>query len=234
MDEVVRTDSAENAGVVVALLAHPWFKTFSITCFMAIFFTGYFYLLRHPAFPVRTIPETAVDRWIGFQPLALPVYLSLWIYVSLPVALMLVRADIVRYGVRMAALCVAGFAVFYIWPNAIEPANIDWSRYPGVAFLKTVDTSGNALPSLHVATAVFSGCWLHWRARRLQLGTPVLFGNMLWCAAIAWSTLAIKQHVALDVLAGAAFGAAFAGASGLKASAARVPIPAAGPNGEHR
>ena len=37
--------------------------------------------------------------------------------------------------------------------------------------------------------------------------------NIAWFAAIAWSTLAVKQHVVLDVLAGAALGLAFVGPS---------------------
>jgi membrane-associated phospholipid phosphatase len=34
--------------------------------------------------------------------------------------------------------------------------------------------------------------------------------NVAWFAAIAWSTLAVKQHVVLDVVAGALLGLAFA------------------------
>jgi membrane-associated phospholipid phosphatase len=34
--------------------------------------------------------------------------------------------------------------------------------------------------------------------------------NWLWCAGILYSTVATRQHVALDVLAGAALGAAVA------------------------
>jgi membrane-associated phospholipid phosphatase len=34
--------------------------------------------------------------------------------------------------------------------------------------------------------------------------------NWLWCLGILYSTVAIRQHVALDVLAGAGLGAAVA------------------------
>jgi membrane-associated phospholipid phosphatase len=37
--------------------------------------------------------------------------------------------------------------------------------------------------------------------------------NALWFVAIAYSTLAVKQHVALDALAGALLGIAFAALS---------------------
>lgn len=222
MDQSLKTDAAKSAGILAALLSLGWFKAFAITTFMVIFFTGYFYLLKHPAFPVNIIPLTALDAIVSFQPAALPVYVSLWVYVSLPPGLMLVRSDIVGYGLRMGALCLAGFAVFYLWPNAIAPAAIDWDAHPSVAFLKSVDTAGNAFPSLHVATAVFSALWLHWRFGSLRLGATVQVINVAWCIAIAWSTLAIKQHVALDVVGGAVLGIIAALATGLKAHAGRV------------
>jgi membrane-associated phospholipid phosphatase len=100
--------------------------------------------------------------------------------------------------------------VFYLWPNAVPPAHIAWDRYPGMAFLKGVDAAGNACPSLHVATAVFAGFWLHWMLPILQLGTRARCLNVAWCAAIAYSTMATKQHVAIDVMAGALAGAAMA------------------------
>lgn len=174
--------------------------------FIAIFFAAYFYLLKWPAFPTTVMPVTFVDRLIPFQPAALPLYVSLWIYVSLPPVLLATRRELYYYGAAMAAPCLAGLIVFYFWPTVVPTPNIDWSRYPQVNFLKDLDASGNACPSLHVATAVFSGVWLHSLLRRL--GTPrlLLAFNVLWGFGIVYSTLATRQHVAVDVLAGVALG----------------------------
>jgi membrane-associated phospholipid phosphatase len=192
------------------LRRHFWFKCLGTTAFIACFFAAYLALLKHPAGPVTTVPLTRLDRWIAFEPLALPVYLSLWGYVSLPAALMLTRWEVFDYGLRIAALCLSGLTVFYVWPNAVPPAHIDWEQYPGMAFLKGVDAAGNACPSLHVATAVFAAFWLHWMLPSLRLGPPARWFNAAWCAAIAYSTMATKQHVAVDVIAGALFGAVVA------------------------
>lgn len=181
--------------------------------FTLVFFLGYVYLLRNPAFPVATMPHTALDRLIDFQPLALPVYLSLWVYVSMPPILMLTRREIVEFGVWIGALCIVGLSIFYYWPNAVPPANIDWALYPGMAFLKGVDAAGNACPSLHVATAVFAGLWVHRLLPRVANSLAVRWFNAIWCVAIAYSTLATKQHVAVDVFAGIALGLAFGGLS---------------------
>lgn len=204
------------------VFTHFWFKMFGTMGFTLVFFLAYLYLLRHPAGPVSLIPTTWPDRLIGFQPAALPVYLSLWCYVSLPPILMLRRQEIIAYGWRIGGLCLAGLAIFYFWPNAIAPAQIDWHRYPEVAFLKSVDSAGNACPSLHVATAVFSALWLHWRMRLLRLGSAVQWLNLAWCVAIAYSTMAVKQHVALDVLAGTLLGLLAAQVCQLKAHALRI------------
>lgn len=179
-----------------------WFKCFGTTGFTLVFFSAYLYLLKHPVHPVTVIPETAIDRLIGFEPLMLPFYLSLWLYVSLPPMLMQIRKDIVEYGLRIGSLCLAALVIFYFWPSAVPPSDIDWTRYPGMAFLKGMDASGNACPSLHVATAVFSCYWLNRGLRDLGFGKIPQMLSTAWCAAIVYSTMETRQHMAIDVAAG--------------------------------
>jgi len=188
--------------LVAVVTEHFWFKFLGTTAFTYSFFVAYIHLLKHPAFPVSIIPETEVDRYIGINPLALPLYLSLWLYLSLPVMLMTTRRTIIEYGLWIGALCLVGLTVFYFWPTAVIPSDIDWSRYPGMDFLKGVDAAGNACPSLHVATATFSCYWLNQQLRSHGLGDGLRAFNLLWCIGIIYSTMATKQHVAIDVVAG--------------------------------
>jgi membrane-associated phospholipid phosphatase len=187
-----------------------WFKCFGTMGFTLVFFIAYVYLLKNPAAPVVVMPLTIVDQWVAFEPMALPLYFSLWIYVSLPPIFMQTRREIIHYGLKIGGMCLVALAIFYFWPTAVPPANIDWSIYPGVAFLKGVDAAGNACPSLHVATAVFSGIWLHRQLGELDCGRLTRIGNGLWVVGIVYSTLATKQHVSLDVLAGLVLGIAAA------------------------
>jgi membrane-associated phospholipid phosphatase len=182
-------------------------KTLGITVGMTVFFIAYFWLLRHPLYPVTVVPRTAVDRLIGFWPEALPLYFSLWLYVSLVPALLIDRRELVSYALAAVGLSVIGFAIFLFWPTAVPPLDIDWSQHPGFGFLKAVDATGNACPSLHVAFAVFTAVWFERVLRQMGVGRIGRALNWLWCGSILYSTIATGQHVSLDVVAGAALGA---------------------------
>jgi hypothetical protein len=79
----------------LVLRRHPYLKAIGTTVFITLFFNAYFYLLKNPAYPITVMPFTWFDRLIGFQPLALPFYLSMWVYVSLPPALLATRRELV-------------------------------------------------------------------------------------------------------------------------------------------
>jgi membrane-associated phospholipid phosphatase len=181
-------------------------KGFGTTLYIGVFFSAYFYLLKNPAYSITVMPVTWLDKLIGFQPMAMPLYVSLWVYVSLPPALLATRRELYAYALAMTATCLAALTVFYFWPTAVPVTDIDWTLYPGVDFLKTMDASGNAFPSLHVATAVFSGVWLHHLLRRFGSPPRVLIVNWMWCIGILYSTLATRQHVAVDMWGGLVLG----------------------------
>ena len=173
---------------------------------MTAFFVVYFWVLNHPQFPVVIMPLTPIDRWIGFLPATLPLYCSLWLYVSLPPALLIDRRELVSYGLAWGVLGAAGLGIFLAWPTAVPPADIDWSQHPSLAFLKAADARCNACPALHVAFAVFSAVWIGRLLRRMHAGLAVRLLNWLWCLGILGSTVATRQHVVVDVLAGAVLG----------------------------
>jgi len=190
------------------LRALKWWpaKMIGMTLVMTLFFIAYFWVLKHPFFPVTTMPHTAVDRLITFQPEALPLYLSLWFYVSLAPALLIERREIVSYALATVGLSIIGLGIFLLWPTTVSWSDTDWSQHPAFAFLQSVDASGNVCPSLHVAFAVFTAIWLNRLLQQMGAGKFVCAFNWLWCLGILYSTVAIRQHVVLDVLAGAGLG----------------------------
>ncbi|MGE0099158.1 MAG: phosphatase PAP2 family protein [Hydrogenophaga sp.] len=188
-----------------------WYlKAAGTTAFMVLFFQAYFWVLHHPSQMPFPMPVLAIDDWVPFTPAGFAAYVSLWVYVSLPSALLPSFRELLRYGLWTAALCASCLMVFWLLPTQAPVPDIDWSLHPQLAFMKGLDASGNACPSLHVASAVYSAFWLHHIF--VQVGAPasLRWVSVLQCAVIMWSTMAIRQHVFLDVLAGALVGWLFA------------------------
>lgn len=189
---------------ISAARIRPYFflKVIGTTVFMVLFFQGYFATLEHPVRAVTLMPEGPVDRLISFQTWTIPIYCSLWVYVTFPAMLLTKGSQLVRFTVAAAGLALLGLLIFAVWPTAVVTQ--------GTGFLKTVDRGGNACPSLHAAYTVFTALVLH-RLFRAEPGTRWLrIANLLWCVAILYSTLATKQHVFTDLTAGIALGALFA------------------------
>jgi membrane-associated phospholipid phosphatase len=197
-------------GLPPRLAAHWRRKLLWIPLAMAAFFFTYFLVLNHPLVRVTTMPVTALDLLIGFHPGSLALYVSLWVYVLVPPALMDDTAELAVFALAAVALAAAGLAIFLVWPTAVPRWDIDWSRSAAFAHLKAVDASGNACPSLHAAFAVFSAVWIG-RVLR-QMGAPPLLRavSVAWCVGILYSTIATRQHVVADLCAGAVLGAAVA------------------------
>lgn len=190
------------------ITAQLWLKSLGIPGFIALFFVAYFLLLHFPLFPVTVMPATALDRWIGFHPWAIVLYFSLWVYVCLPPALCDSRATLLSCLSAASGLSLVAMLVFLFWPTATPAFQIDWSRYPSFDFLKSADLARNACPSLHAGFAVFSGLWLARELRVLRAPAVMQVVNVVWCLAILYSTIATRQHVALDIYAGSGLGAA--------------------------
>lgn len=193
--------------------------------FMLLFFWAYFSVLHHPGGSVTVMPLTVVDTWIPVTPAAFGMYASLWFYVSLPPAFLADMRQLIVYAWSIGTLCLSGLAIFWLWPTAVPHTDVAWAGDAGIAMLKGIDLAGNACPSLHVATAVFSAVWLAYQLK--SIGAPQVLAAASWllCGAIVWSTLAIRQHVFLDVLAGLMLGLAFAFVS--LSAVSRQPAPTA-------
>ena len=188
-------------------------KLAGITAFTWLFFLGYFHLLRFPAYAVVEMPLTVLDRWIPFEPAGLVAYLSLWLYVGIAPGLQRSLRDLLAYGCWAAALCASGLLLFYFWPTRVPPLAPAAASFPGFALMRGIDAAGNACPSMHVAIAVFSARWIDRVCRDAGAPWALRAANAVWLALIVWSTVAVRQHVVLDAVAGAVLGGAFAAAS---------------------
>ncbi len=108
--------------------------------------------------------------------------------------------DWVRGLVRIAAI---SHLIFFLWPNGLV-RGVDASSALHQIILEA-DQPRNAFPSLHASMTVFCAALIvgfqkHWRW--------FLIG---WAVIILWSTVAIRQHVVLDIIGGGFLGLAAAG-----------------------
>jgi membrane-associated phospholipid phosphatase len=182
------------------------------TLLTAVFFVGYFYVQMHPLGAPREMHLTAIDTLVPFEPRFLTAYLSLWIYLGAGPGLQPDSTAIMKYAGWVSALGMVGLLIFWIWPTHVPLFSIV-SDYPWISTLQQVDETSNACPSMHVAAAVFTAIRVDdvFRATHSPLYMRML--NWMWFAVIAYSTLAIRQHVVWDVVGGALFGTTFAVAS---------------------
>lgn len=185
-------------------------KLVGTTVLTTLFFVAYFQLLRHPAYPVATMPLTPLDALVAFRPEAIFPYLSLWIYIGIGPGMQRDFRSLASCGSWMVAMCAAGLAIFHFWPTAVPPTAFDASGFFGFQLLQGIDAAGNACPSMHVAAAMFTVVRIERVLRGIGAPRALRAVNLIWFVAIAWSTLATRQHVVLDVAGGAMLGIVFA------------------------
>lgn len=187
-------------------------KAAGTTLFITLFFCAYFWVMDNPNTTPFTVPTTPIDDLIPFSIAALPIYLSLWLYVSLAPALLNSLRALLGYGLWITLMCLACLLIFWFFPTATPPAEIDFTRYPSMKFLR-IDTGLNAFPSLHVASSVFTATWLYMLLRKTNASGCIHVLNIAYCLLIIWSTLAVRQHVFLDAVSGILIGILFASVS---------------------
>jgi membrane-associated phospholipid phosphatase len=159
----------------------------------------------HFARPVE-LPLTALDRVIPFWPVSGLVYYGAFLF-QLAVFLALPdRERATRYLYAALVAQVIGMTCFLCWPVEYPrelyplPASAGALGASLVQHVRASDASVNCLPSLHVSSVTL--CALAMRGSRW-------FGAAAMIAlACAVSTLTFKQHYAVDVITGAALGAA--------------------------
>lgn len=149
--------------------------------------------------PVWWIESTAVDRAIAVS------FHGLWFYFTYYLLLAIVGLS-VRKPVYLQFLYTIGWTtfvahmVFLFLPNGVSRAEVATGGEP--LFYKMIlayDAPRNAFPSLHAALAVIAGLAVSRCCRYHPFARLLIW---LWVLGIFWSTIALRQHVLIDLLAG--------------------------------
>jgi hypothetical protein len=156
-----------------------------------------------PGKPV-VLHESVIDGFIPFDPSAVWFYLSFFALV--PLAYLCAQPERVRPLTRAMQLCAVICApVFVLWPTTLvyPPIPLDTASGALLHALAASDSRENCLPSLHGALTLLSVVALFDRRRPLMSAAIAI-----WGFAILWSVIEARRHLAIDLGAGVALGAA--------------------------
>src|SRR5713226_4286285 len=110
--------------------------------------------------------------------IAIFLYASLWVYVSLGSTLAKDGRELAAWAALSFAMVVVGLGIFMALPTKVPDFAIDWSR----------------CPSLHAAFSVFTAVVLHTQLTAIRAPRALLACNALWCLGIVYSAMATRQH----------------------------------------
>ena len=165
-----------------------------------VFCVPYFLLEHFPIFPIHRFELSWVDRQVPFRPKWAWVYQSFYLIVNLVPWLGRSRDDMRRFAFGFLLMSGISFAIFFFFPIiGPRPQSI------GDPFLYRLmisyDGALNAFPSLHAALLVYT-LEFGWRLANRWISIWMVSIIAVWAGLIIYSTLATKEHYAVDLLAG--------------------------------
>lgn len=146
------------------------------------------------------VPAIFVDHLVPVEPGWMYVYGSIYVFVLLPLLVVRQEELFCRAIKAYLLVLVAAYTGFIAYPAAAPRPSI----VPAAGFASwclrltySIDSLYNCFPSLHVAHSFVSALTCY----RVNRGVGIAATG--WAALIGISTLFVKQHYAVDVLAGA-------------------------------
>ncbi|HEY7310389.1 MAG TPA: fatty acid desaturase [Gemmataceae bacterium] len=189
-------------------LAQPapslWRAKLILAAVLTLWISLPYYSLQHcVVFPVRVLEPWAIERAIPFaQAMAWP-YLSLYLLLALAPLAVTTRRDLRRFAVDIVIVGLVSDLMFLFWPTSVARPDAAATDY-AYRLVVAADNSLNACPSLHASLAVYVALWCRRLMRGRRGGFVLGLTIWLWVLVILYATLAARQHVLMDLLAGAA------------------------------
>jgi membrane-associated phospholipid phosphatase len=165
----------------------------------------YLFLQRHHFFPAKNMQPTSFDRMIPFSDQAVWLYLSIYLLMPVGPFLMNNRNQIFRYAAGIILISLSANIIFIFRPTSCPRPDVQ-GTIPAYQMLTTIDNSFHAFPSLHAAFAVYSALCGALVLRELNVSRRWRISLGLWAFMILFATLATKQHVLADIIAGSTLG----------------------------
>jgi membrane-associated phospholipid phosphatase len=160
--------------------------------------------------PYSLLQQVAIREILWVKPssfdLAIPVnFHSLWFYLSFYGLLTWIgigvdERNFQRYIRSICWTALLSHLVFLFIPNGVTREAIDADSAPLIyQWLILADEPRNAFPSLHASLSVLAGL--------AAIASPAFrpiqrIAAWIWITGILWSTIALRQHYAVDLISG--------------------------------
>ena len=157
--------------------------------------------------------DPSVIAWQPFDHMVPPQPLAVWIYISLYIMILVPwwsapRWDQVRLMAwRLSLSMLIGCALFVVFPTTIlRPAlpAADGATTAVICWIHRLDQPGNALPSMHAVFGILI-MLAGWQVMPCLRWIRVMW--LVWLVLVLWSCIAIRQHTWLDLAGGLMLGA---------------------------
>ncbi|MEI6092060.1 MAG: phosphatase PAP2 family protein [bacterium] len=138
------------------------------------------------------------EKLIPFIDWTVWVYISDYVFIGVAFILLSDRDNMNKIYYSQIFLLFVSMFIFFIFPTTYPRPQVEYSGFTGffLQLLHSSDSPGNACPSIHVAMTFLGGYGFIKEKKNLF---PFF---MIWAVLISLSTLTVKQHYVVDVIAG--------------------------------
>ena len=166
----------------------------------------FIWLENRPVSHIHII-EMEIDKYIPFCEYFIIPYYMWFAYIALAVitfAFLPERKDYYRLCLMLGAGMTIFLFISYIWPNGLmlRPEVLPRDNFCTdlVRLLQTSDTSTNVFPSIHCYNSMVANAAI-WKNATLSKKKGIRWSSLILCILVLMSTLFLKQHSMMDLLA---------------------------------
>lgn len=154
------------------------------------------FLLR----PAQKVPLTIFDTFIDFSSNWIWIYISYYFYLITSYFYLKNEKNLTCLAYSFVIAALLSSVIFFLFPTYLprDLYAIQQTKLSDLMlnFIRSIDTSLNCAPSMHIAMTTIACACLMKEASRFK----TIF--LLWAFLIAYSTMATKQHYFIDVASG--------------------------------
>jgi membrane-associated phospholipid phosphatase len=155
------------------------------------------------------VPWSAWDVDMPVLPWLLPVYVLQLVLVGIPFLFIEDFPQWRRSVIGLASLSAVVMSVQLLWPTTVVRPTSDSAA---LALLRRFDGSGNAMPSLHAACAVYVAVLMQGLR---GVGRWTLIATWAWVLLVMIACVSLRQHTLLDLVTGGFLGGIAAALAGV-------------------